>query len=326
VFVFGAFFSVLTRAAASVGSGDELPDLANAAEVIVLGTITSTNQVGVTTLQDKVGASRVMAAKLHAEEILKGELDTADITVRFLLPDLPIGYRTPPLSVSALFFLDRANGEYRFAMPSRPSIVGMPGTLLEGTPLVDRLATCVGAVIESPVTSWDEKREAIFALWRTPGAVSTRALQYASSLDQPVLALSAVAALLHRNDISRLELAAEAVLSPGEWPSYDVRQDLISGIGWLKDARAIPTLTAMLRQGGGRVRRAVTRALVNTGAPGALDSLAEALDDRDQEVRYNDVIGLAGITGQREWRPLDYNFKADEERYLSRWKEWKRGC
>jgi len=48
--------------------------------------------------------SRVMAAELHAQEVLKGPPGTSDVTVQFFLPDDPIGYRTPPVGTGAISF------------------------------------------------------------------------------------------------------------------------------------------------------------------------------------------------------------------------------
>jgi hypothetical protein len=323
----GAFLLTLSRADAGPIPVLNPADLANAADVVVLGRITSNSQVGLATLD--VGAekvrSRVMAAELHVEEILKGAPSTMDIKVRFLVPDPPVGYSTPPVGVSAIFFLTQTDREYQFTSPYYPSIVGRPSAAPESARLVDRLAICVGAAIESTETSSDQKRQAIFALERIPGPAATRALQHASHLNEPALQLSAAAVLLMRNDISGLQLAAEALLRPAEGLPSEVRRNLISAIGLVKDAQAVPTLTTLLKEGDDPIRRAAASALVNTASPSAIDPLAEALDDRDYQVRYYAVIGLAEITGQSDWRPNTDDFRNREGSYLSHWKEWKRG-
>jgi HEAT repeat protein len=157
-----------------------------------------------------------------------------------------------------------------------------------------------------------------------PGNLSTQALQFASHLADPTLRLSAVAVLLVRNDISGLQLAAEALLGSAEGLPSEVRQNLTSGIGQLEDSRAVPTLAALLRQGDDRVRVAAASALVNTASPGAIDPLAEALDDSEYQVRYWAVVGLAEMTGQKDWRPNTDDFRDREASYLSHWKEWRR--
>jgi HEAT repeat protein len=86
----------------------------------------------------------------------------------------------------------------------------------------------------------------------------------------------------------------------------------------------VPTLATLLKQGDVRVRRAAALALVNTASPSALAPLAQALDDRDHEVRYLAVIGLAEITGQNDWRPSADTFREREADYLSHWEQWRK--
>jgi HEAT repeat protein len=201
----------------------------------------------------------------------------------------------------------------------------MPAAAAEGGALLDRLAARVGAVIESTETSLDQKREAIFVLGETPGAISTLLLQSASRLFEPTLRLNAVAAMLMRNDVSGLHLAAEALLLPAEGPPSEATRNLLAGISQgVKNPQAVPALATLLRQGNDPVRRAAASALVNTASPSAIDALAQALDDGDYEVRYDAVVGLAEITGQRAWRPTRDDFRNREATYLSYWKEWRR--
>jgi len=201
----------------------------------------------------------------------------------------------------------------------------MPAAAAEGGALLDRLAACVGAVIESTETSPDQKRQAIFVLGETPGATSALLLQSASRLYEPTLRLGAVAAMLLRNDISGLQLAAEALLLPAEGPPSETTQNLLSGISvGVKNPLAVPTLATLLRQGNDPVRRAAASALVHTASQSAIDALAQALDDGDYQVRYYAVVGLADITGQRDWRPNTDDFRDREASYLSYWKEWRR--
>ena len=324
--ILGAFLLALSRAEARPVPILNVADLAGTADVIVLGKIVSTRLVGVTTLDlgvEKV-PSRVMAGELHAREVLKGVPGASDITVRFFLPGYFIGYPTPPVGTSAIFFLNQKGQGYDFTSPYYPSVVGAPTAAPDGGTLVDRLTMRVGAVIESAETSLDQKRQAVFVLGLTPGAKSTQMLQAASRLYEPTVRLNAVAALLRRNDISGLKPAAEALLGPAEDPPSEVTQNLLSGIGLVKDPNAVPTLATLLKQGRAPVRRAAASALARTASPSAIDALAQALDDGDHQVRYYAVIGLADITGQPSRRPNADDFRDREASYLSYWKEWRR--
>jgi hypothetical protein len=302
-----------------------VPELARTADVIVLGQITSTRQVGVASLV--FGAenvpSRVLTADLHVREVLKGAPATPDITVQFLLPDDPIGYRTPPVGTSAIFFLNRTGQEYRFASPYRPFIAGMPAAMPEGGALLDRLVNYVRAAIDSTETRPDLQVEAIFALGEIPGELATQALQSASNLSNPDLRLSAAAALLMRNDISRLQVAADVLLAPAGGQSSELRQNLLAGVSeGVRDPEAVPILARLLAGGDDRVRVAAASALGRTASPNAIAALARALDDPEIKVRYTSVVGLANIARQPDWKPNADDFRDREARYLSYWKEW----
>jgi len=70
------------------------------------------------------------------------------------------------------------------------------------------------------------------------------------------------------------------------------------------------------------IRRGVAGALRKTESPLALNGLRRALADPDSDVRYYGVLGLAGITdGDTKMVPHVDEFKADERKYLSYWRE-----
>lgn len=54
----------------------------------------------------------------------------------------------------------------------------------------------------------------------------------------------------------------------------------------------------------------------------AIPTLAHALNDTDQNVRYRAVMGLSGITLNRKWGPAYAQFKENEQKYLDFWKQW----
>ena len=159
-----------------------------------------------------------------------------------------------------------------------------------------------------------------------PDARSTQALQRASHSSDPTIRLGAVAALLMRNDISGLQLAAETLLHAwGGAFSPGVTEGLVIGISWVKDPRAVPALETLLERGDDAVRRAAARALANTSSPDGTDALARALYDPDQQVRFWAVLGLADITGQKSWRPSVLTYRDREAEYLSHWRDWAMG-
>src|SRR5262249_51676525 len=106
-------------------------------------------------------------------------------------------------------------------------------------------------------------------------------------------------------------------------PRYAIG-NLIYSLPNISDPRAVPILSSLLRSGDVLVRRAAAEALRNTASQGAVRPLVAALADPDRQVQYSAVIGLADITRQPEWRPLDEEFRASPQRYIQHWRDWGR--
>lgn len=92
-----------------------------------------------------------------------------------------------------------------------------------------------------------------------------------------------------------------------------------SALASVKDEKAIPTLSDILKSPDVRARRAAASALRNTQSERALHALAAALHDSDFQVRYWAAIGLAEITGESKWRPLETDFRSNEAKYVEHW-------
>ena len=109
-------------------------------------------------------------------------------------------------------------------------------------------------------------------------------------------------------------------------PSSNTEEYLLANLGYalegIKDPRAIPTLRRLLGARQVEARRGAAAALRNMRMADAIEPLLVALEDRDRDVRYQAVIGLAEITGQNEWGPSVDLFQHDEKPYLAHWREW----
>jgi HEAT repeat protein len=161
--------------------------------------------------------------------------------------------------------------------------------------------------------------------------IATQAFRGAASQDpDPTIRLNAVAELLRRNDLSVLPIAKQVLMNPSSaqisvpWRLEEVEQNLSSAVAQVRDERAIPTLSEILKSSDVRARRGAALALRSTGSPNAEDALLSCLGDSDFQVRYWGVVGLAEITGQNEWRPLREDFKSNEQKYLRHWVEWRK--
>jgi HEAT repeat protein len=128
--------------------------------------------------------------------------------------------------------------------------------------------------------------------------------------------------LLRHNDTSALDEAVDTLLNPPP----DVPKNLVDGLGYsiragIKDPQAVPALMRLLGSPEAEKRRIATIALGQTHSRAAAASLTKALNDPDQEVRYNAVTGLAQVTGETDGMPSLEFFKQNEQHYLAHWRE-----
>jgi hypothetical protein len=304
-----------------------VPDLAERADVIVLGRITATRQAGVETVD--IGSSKslaqVIVAQLEIRHVVKGAPDAPSITLRYVLPSQFSGYLTPPTGRDAIFFLRGAGREFELADPYRPSVPGALAPEPSGDAMIDRLTSSIIAALDSGAASPGEKREAIWALGTIPGDRAARGLRNAAPDADPYIGLNAIASLLMRNDISVLQSATDALLQSGGVPPSEVRQNLLSSISNdVSDPRAVATLATLLKRGDASARAAAVSALARTASAGAIDPLTDALSDSDRDVRYRAAIGLSDLTGISGHRPGLTEFRARESEYLDYWRDWAR--
>ena len=85
-------------------------------------------------------------------------------------------------------------------------------------------------------------------------------------------------------------------------------------------ANSVPTLAALLKSRNVELRRAAAALLGDIGTEAVVAPLGVvALEDPDQEVRYQAVLGLTAATGSGE-APALAKYQANELRYLTSWR------
>jgi hypothetical protein len=306
----------------------ELDNLSDDAALIVVGQITSVQEVGKTTVPigNRSVSARMMIADLRVDQVLKGATQTnSSLRFHFALPDEFIGWRSITPQSYRVFFLTDNSGELKVANPYYPSVVAIPGAESRGETAIERVAHQLGAVLESSRTPIEQKQEAVFTLNSSRSPAAVRALRSAAEIQDVTVRLSVAAALLEHNDISILPYAEDALLKPNPTLSPDLLHNLSYAISeGVKDDRAIPSLTKLLHASNVEARRAAASALTHTGSTSSIDPLLSALGDPDRDVRYYSAIGLAEITGQTDWRPNMDDFFSDEQHFLNHWKDWAR--
>jgi HEAT repeat protein len=187
---------------------------------------------------------------------------------------------------------------------------------------LDRVIAEIAHVLTSTRPSTDDKVGAITALERVNTQVAIKALRIAVDSSNINLRLRALAALLKKNDISKLDIAASTLLNEAAVSDQFLYVNLAGALRSVRNPDAIPVMIRLLESPAPHVRRAATSAIRNSGVDAAISPLAKALHDSDREVRYQAVIGLAEITGQDNWGPSVDLYARDEQRYLGYWQDW----
>lgn len=305
----------------------DVADLAERADLIAVGQIVSVTQENSQTVDiDGVPTPvHMTAGTMRVDQILKGTIDSSQLRFEFVLPDAPLGYGGVSPGTYRIVFFKKARAGYSFVSPYYPSCVATPGVPRREAGLLENVSYQLEAVLLAPGTQVAQKEEALHELrtLRTPTA--THALVRALQEKTTDLQLTAVAALLERNDLSGMQIAEVALTArPPTIPSYLLHNIAYAISQGVRDDRAVPMLKRLLRVPDTETRRAAASGLWHTGSSAAAPALAAALNDGDFEVRYYGVIGLAEIAGQREWHPNMDVFRSEEARYLEHWRDWAR--
>ena len=181
----------------------------------------------------------------------------------------------------------------------------------------------LGDVLTAEV-SRNEKSEALGALRSVPnrGSVENALLGGVKDSD-PAIRFDILGALLARGNIVGLQAAESALLSKSpDLPDY-VLHNLRVGISeGVTQEEALPVLTNLLEAGEVETRRAAITAIMHVGTKKTVPPLKYALADPDREVRFDAVLGLARVTGQKNWQLNMDMFIENEAKYLTHWRNY----
>jgi len=304
----------------------DLDGLCAQATLIVVGQVASVQEVGKTTVEfsNRTISAREMVAELRVDHVLKGTTQTTSLLrLHFTIPEEFIGWRSVGRQSYRVFFLTESPRGLMLLSPYYPSLVAVPGTAVEEGSPTERVIAELGGVLESRKALLQERREAVYALDSSKHPEAVSVLRRSGEVDDVGLRLTVTAALVEHNDISTLPFAVDALLKPpSTYPSelvHNVSAAIFLGV---KDDRAVPELTRLLRAPGAEARRAGAEALMRTGTKSCIDPLLSAISDSDVQVRFYSAVGLAEITGQMDWRPSMDDFTSNEKKYLQHWREW----
>jgi len=292
-------------------------------DVIIAGRIIYAREVETKQLQLRGSqtTTRVIEAVVTPDNVLKGQTN-GNVVFRYLVPDAQLGYEgVSPNTYRVVFLKQHAS----YLEPTSPYYLSLPAarhTRMEGN-LSDSVIAAVAAVLESTTSTESEKTVVAYRLRNVRTDAVTAALKNAVADSSVQVRAVAVAALLARNETSVLPTALTLINSANT--PQGLRQGIASaiyeGVEGVNSAGAIPLLTKLLTVRDRQVREAATMAIRRCHCREAIPILRKALDDPDRRARYLAVVGLAEITGQDEWRPLESEFNANEQKYLKYWRE-----
>lgn len=308
-----------------------LPQLTQDAQLIFAGQVISTREIehGEFKIRGNMVYASRMAATLRVDRAFKGAAG-AEISVRFFSTGVNTGYRGVVEDEYGVFFLRRAPEGFVFASPYYPFVIARKEACASKGDALSRVVAEIQCVLRSEAATTRQRVEAIQSLESVKTAAASAVLRSAMKEQPATVNQLAAWELLQRGDISALPLAEKSLQ---ESPHIEIKDTGFSmSTGWsvvldeIKDRRAAPALIRMLKTPDAPTRCALLRALAQTGVEDAIEPLAQALDDADQQVRWYAVMALAEFAGQDEsegeWYPSMEKFKTDERLYIDHWREW----
>ena len=179
-----SYFGLFVMVLASVGDAApmrplSLQELVEQADIVAMGTVLATSDVGSTSIGQPNGAvqARSMLGDLQVDRVFKGRSETKSLQFRFSQPDGFIGYAGVTARSYRIFFLKGNCDRYDFVIPYFPSVVALSGSVVgSGRAALDSVIEAVARVVESETASIELRREAIHTLWGVRDATAAAAL------------------------------------------------------------------------------------------------------------------------------------------------------
>ncbi len=300
---------------AQIALGINFPGIANDADVIVVGTVTSVESEGDTSLVLGGGhevPAKARLATLSVDQVLKGETLGGRITIRFESPNFPYGYVSE--GDFMVLFLREANGGYRFVSPQHPGIPAVSGAQGRGEDPVDRVLSLLADGLRMDASP-QLKIEALEAIVGIDDPIAVEALNAVLGDPDPQVRLRAVRHLLSVGEVNVLP-AAEAALADRTLDPLLLAYVLVGIEDGMAREAALPVLERLMLFPEAETRRAAARAMRRIESPLIIEPLSLALADSDFYVRLAAVQGLARALGAQTLFASIDGFRNDEQRYI----------
>jgi hypothetical protein len=298
-----------------------LTRLVNQSDVIVVGKVLEVSNER----PSQVEIFHPYEVTLRVDRVVKGSLPPSVITVEFFRsPGAIAKGKSIASSLYAMFFLKEESAKpYALADSTLEALVAVEGAPAVSGDALTQVVDVLAHVLRSSDSSAADQLQAVDALASVDSQLANEALHLAVGSANEDLKLHAEVALLRHNDVSVLKLVEGTLMNPTNNASAAATVGRLSFAIQLgvRDPSGIPILTHLLGAPDPQVRRAAAHALRETRALASVGPLSTALNDTDQMVRYDAVLGLSEITGDRSHAPSVDAFKRDEAKYLKYWQK-----
>jgi hypothetical protein len=308
--------------------GDVWPAQVAASQLVIVGTVVQVSDtsgpVSLVSPDANPSLDRLREARVAVKRVLYGSPTGPLVSVLYLEGKQP---NRPWLTLrpgdTDLLFLRLANSAWAPVAPTLSPLPASPDVL---PPAAD--ATREAAVaheLEQVILSDDAKTtpdilaNAALARAQLPGDADLGQLA-SPALQDPVRRAAWIAIALADGHVEALrELPPLATRSPAAVDALaPVLAPLVSQVD---SASARPYLVALLHASPAMAWAAAT-ALRQLHDPRAIPDLVAALDNPEQAVRYQAVMGLAELVPDVDAGPSWPRFQQNEAEYLQRWKRW----
>lgn len=291
------------------------------ADVVVIGQFRRVEQVG--SAFEKETSLHTYRFSFLVQENLKGgasgELPIELVVAGQLSPKLP----AVPIGTKIVFLKKLSQGTYRFA-DEQISFLPMTGEALDHSgQLYDVIVRELCNVIRDGSLTYQERRTAVAALADVSSKEVLSAFQALLKDRDPFLRRAAILNLLRRDDTEALNLAAGILLNEAPELTPHEKENLAAAIRiGVRSEQAIPILSKLAISPDVFTRRSVVMSLAEIHSTKIQVPLARALGDRDAEVQYWAIVGLANSTGEEQWMPSKDEYYNDPSKYITHWRSW----
>jgi hypothetical protein len=325
---------VLVASCAAIGIRNlRIDELVSASDAIVVADVVRVDEVGLApdlAFRNQNLKADAYTAELIVRSVIKGSV-SGRLSVKYALPKHFIGYQGLREGIR-MVFLRKVGPDYTIADPYYPDLPAVESPSQgsgehESDTYAGEVVRQMLAVVASESSTPAQKSEILrvdYALPTNSEAVAAfkRGLSEAGDTE---LEQRLEGELIRMGDISVLPrvvqtlLAGLAAQNQKVWLLYVIAYDL-------KDSRSVPMLQPLLRSDDNSLKEAAARALWDIASPATLPSLARALEDPDERVRFYAVRGCADIANEPGWGgPGEAEFHEHQEKYLKHWKAWVSG-